>query len=137
MDLERLQQIESLYNDALALPAGDRSAFLNRVCGNDPGLRTELESLLACQPQADTYLDTPAFDEVARSLARDGAGVLVDRMLGRYQLLSLVGRGGMAEVYCAVDTRLNRLVAVKILPKYMSDSPNLLHQFEQEARAVA
>ena len=137
MDLERLQQIETLYNDALEVSPGERPAFLARACGNDLSLRRELESLLACQPRADTYLDTPAFDEVARSLARQGAGGLVDRRLGRYQLLSLVGRGGMAEVYCAVDTRLNRLVAVKILPEYMSNDPNLLHQFEQEARAVA
>jgi serine/threonine protein kinase len=58
-------------------------------------------------------------------------------MLGRYQLLSLVGRGGTAEVYCAVDTRLNRLVAVKVLPSFISGDQERVERFEQEARAVA
>jgi len=58
-------------------------------------------------------------------------------MLGRYQLLSLVGRGGTAEVYCAVDTRLNRLVAVKVLPAFISGDRERVERFEHEARAVA
>jgi eukaryotic-like serine/threonine-protein kinase len=137
MDPERLQQIESLYNEALSLSAAERAAFLDRTCGTDGALRNELESLLACEEQAENYLDKPAFEDMAQSLATEGAGVLVDRMLGRYQLLSLVGRGGMAEVYCAVDTRLNRLVAVKILPEYMAEDQERLHRFEQEARSIA
>jgi serine/threonine protein kinase len=52
-------------------------------------------------------------------------------------LLSLVGRGGTAEVYCAVDTRLNRLVAVKVLPAFISGDRERAARFEHEARAVA
>jgi serine/threonine protein kinase len=58
-------------------------------------------------------------------------------MLGRYQLLSLVGRGGTAAVYCAVDTRLNRLVAVKVLPAFIAGDRDRVERFEHEARAVA
>jgi serine/threonine protein kinase len=58
-------------------------------------------------------------------------------MLGRYQLLSLVGRGGMGDVYCAVDTHLNRLVAVKILPTYLAEDPARLQRFTEEARVIA
>jgi eukaryotic-like serine/threonine-protein kinase len=136
MDLERLQKIEALYNDALALPLSERAGFLNQTCGNDTGLRKEVESLLACEEQAETYMAKPAFEDMAHSMARDEKSVLVDRMLGRYHLLSLVGRGGMAEVYCAVDTRLNRLVAIKILPAYMAHEDEL-RRFEREARAIA
>jgi serine/threonine protein kinase len=58
-------------------------------------------------------------------------------MLGRYQLLSLVGRGGMGDVYCAVDSHLNRLVAVKVLQPYMADDLERSRRFEQEARSIA
>jgi serine/threonine protein kinase len=136
MNPDRMQRIETLYGETLALPEGERKVFLDRACGGDSELRHEIESLLAYQEQAETYMDRPAFHQVAQSLA-DGTGVLVDRMLGRYQLLSLVGRGGTAEVYCAVDTRLNRLVAVKVLPAFIASDGERLERFEHEARAVA
>jgi serine/threonine protein kinase len=134
---ERLDQLEILYNEALALPAAERPAFLDRVCGNDTGLRRELTSLLGYEQKAERYLNTSAMNDVAESLAKTSGNSLMSRMLGRYQLLSLVGRGGMGEVYCAVDTRLNRLVAVKILPLHLAGDPEWLHRFEREARAVA
>jgi serine/threonine protein kinase len=137
MSSDRLEQLETLYNEALALPPADRPAFLDRVCGGDTGLRRELTSLLGYEHEAESYLDTPAIQVVAGAMAENGAGLLIDRRLGRYQLLSLVGRGGMGEVYCAVDTRLNRLVAVKLLPSYLAADPERRYRFEQEARAVA
>jgi len=137
MTPESLEQIEIIYNDALALPPHERPAFLDRACGNDPNLRAEIESLLVCAQQASTCLDKPAIHFVAESLASEGAGVLVGKMLGRYQLLSLVGRGGMGDVYCAVDTHLNRLVAVKILPAYFAEDPARLPRFTEEARVIA
>src|SRR5262245_57946357 len=136
MNPEALQRIESVYNEALPLSPAERKAFLDRACGNDADLRNEVESLLACEKEAESYLDKPAFEDIAESLSKGGADILVDRMVGRYHLLSLVGRGGMAEVYCAVDTKLNRLVAVKILPAYMADT-DALQRFEREARAIA
>ena len=135
--MSRLRNIETIYNDALALQPGERAAFLDRVCGDDSDLRREVESLLAYAPQAETYMATPALQHAAESLALDGKGTLVARTLGRYQLLSLVGQGGMAEVYCGVDSRLNRLVAVKVLPAYMASDRERVQRFEQEARAVA
>jgi serine/threonine protein kinase len=136
MNPDRMQRIEALYGETLALPDGERKAFLDRACGDDGELKHEIESLLAYQRQAESYMDRPAFHQVAQSLA-DGTGVLVDRMLGRYQLLSLVGRGGTAAVYCAVDTRLNRLVAVKVLPAFIAGDRERVERFEHEARAVA
>jgi eukaryotic-like serine/threonine-protein kinase len=136
MNADRMHRIESLYGETLALPDRERKAFLDEVCGDDTELKQEIESLLAYQQQAETYMDRPAFHQVAQSLA-DGTGVLVDRMLGRYQLLSLVGRGGTAAVYCAVDTRLNRLVAVKVLPAIVGGDRERIERFEHEARAIA
>jgi serine/threonine protein kinase len=134
---ERLQQIQTIYNDALALSPTERTAFLDRTCAKDDDLRLEIESLLAYEQEAGTCLDKPAIHFTAESLAEEGAGLLVGRMLGRYQLLSLVGRGGMGDVYCAVDSQLNRLVAVKILPPYFANELERSQRFEQEARAIA
>jgi len=112
---ERLQQVQALYNDALAIEPKERAAFLDSACGGDSDLRREVESLLAYQDQAETWLDKPAYQVAAQSLADEGAGVLVDRMLGRYQLLSLVGRGGMGDVWRVDDLTLHTQVALKLL----------------------
>ena len=136
MSPERLQQIEALYNDALNLRSADRSAFLDHACGADSALRREVESLLEFE-RAETCLDKDAIEFAAESVAARGNDSLMGRMLGRYQLLSLVGRGGIGDVYCAVDSRLNRLVAVKILPPYMNESQEWLQRLTQEARTAA
>jgi serine/threonine protein kinase len=135
MSPDRLQQIETFYNDALALEPGDRPAFLDRVCAGDRDLRSELESLLSAG--ADSHLDKDALQLAAESLAHAQDSSLMGQVLGRYQLLSLVGRGGMGEVYCAVDSRLNRLVAIKVLPAYMRDNLEWVNRLNEEARAVA
>src|SRR5215831_5845955 len=57
--------------------------------------------------------------------------------LGPYEILSLLGAGGMGEVYRARDTRLDRNVAIKVLPERLSGDPKALERFEREAKAVA
>jgi len=74
--VSRLRNIETIYNDALALQPGERAPFLDRVCGDDSDLRREVESLLAYAPQAETYMATPALQQAAESLAQDGKGTL-------------------------------------------------------------
>ena len=131
MNRERLHQIQTLYDHVSELPVTERPGYLDEACAGDGDLRIEIESLLAFQSENDTCLDQPAIHLVAETLAEESAGLLVGRMLGRYQLLSLVGRGGMGDVYCAVDSRLNRLVAVKILPQYMTNDSERAKQLQQ------
>ena len=57
--------------------------------------------------------------------------------LGPYEVASLIGAGGMGEVYKARDTRLDRIVAIKVLPAHLADKPELRERFEREARAIA
>src|ERR1700694_3594465 len=57
--------------------------------------------------------------------------------LGPYEILAPLGAGGMGEVYRARDTRLDRTVAIKVLPEHLSQKPQLRERFEREARAVS
>src|SRR5260370_8283517 len=95
---ERLQQIQAIYNDALALPALERRTFIDHACANDDDLRLEIESLLACEQEAGTCLDKPALDFTAEVLAEEGAGLLVGRILGRVQLPPFLRPRGMAHL---------------------------------------
>src|SRR6202043_631765 len=63
--------------------------------------------------------------------------ILTGKRLGPYEILSAIGAGGMGEVYRAKDTRLNRIVAIKVLPAHLADSPELRERFEREARTIA
>ncbi len=57
--------------------------------------------------------------------------------LGSYEVTALIGQGGMGEVYKAKDTRLDRTVAIKVLPEHVASDPDLKQRFEREARTVA
>ena len=63
--------------------------------------------------------------------------IQIGQQLGPYEVVSLVGVGGQGEVYKARDTRLDRMVAIKILPAHLAERPDLRERFEGEARAVS
>ena len=86
--------------------------------------------------KADGFLDSPAIEAVARQVSEEPRS-LVGRQLGPYQILGLLGAGGMGEVYKARDTRLNRTVAIKVIPKHLAERKDLRQRFEREARAIA
>ena len=95
-----------------------------------------MESLLAYDQQAQQFLDRPAMQMAAEKLAGEPPS-LVGRKLGPYQIQVVLGAGGMGEVYKAKDTRLNRTVAIKVLPRLLSERADLRQRFEREARAIA
>jgi serine/threonine protein kinase len=133
-DRERWRRVELIYDEALARQGADRSRFLDAACGGDELLRREIESLLDADRDAGGFLEIPAADILERQA--DGCA-LVGRQLGPYRIESLLGAGGMGEVYVAQDTRLDRRVAVKVLPSHFADRPASRRRFEREARAIA
>ena len=128
MTPERWQEVQDVLEKALELAPSDRFAFLNRACSSDPSLRQEVETLLASRDDMrSSFLQAPS------SSITLAAGTKV----GDYEVKSLLGAGGMGEVYRARDARLGRDVAIKVLPSFLCTDSERLRRFEQEARAAA
>ena len=137
MTPERHQQIGQLYHAALELAPTERAAFLAQACAGDKSLRSEVESLLAVQAEADNFFAAPAMEIAAKSLAAEQAQVTRAERLGHYRIIAPLGAGGMGEVYLAQDQKLGRKLALKLLPAAFTASPDRLRRFEQEARAAS
>jgi len=137
MTAERHQQIGELYQAALEQPAHSRAAWLAVACAGDDELRREVEALLAYQPQAASFIEQPAWQMAADSLLDEQRGAVIGRRLAHYEVRSLLGAGGMGEVYLAEDTRLGRKVALKLLPAAFTADAGRVRRFEQEARAAS
>lgn len=130
MTSERWRQISDLFGEALEQPVSIRAEFLARKCGSDTALREEVEALLAANDDStDGFLDRPAVDLWAPA-AREG-----DR-IGRYHVRHLIGRGGMGEVYVADDTKLARIVALKLV-RPSTGEPSRAVRLLREARAAS
>ena len=131
------QQIEKLYHSALEHEPRQRQAFLREACAGDEALRREVESLLAHQAQAESFIEAPALEVAAKGMAQNQAPSLVGRQVGPYKIHSLLGVGGMGEVYLAQDPRLDRAIALKILPTELASDPARIQRFIREARAAS
>jgi len=131
MTPERWQQIKELLYQAQQLAPDARSAFLDRCCFADHALQKEVETLLASNHEAgSSFLENSPVQATQTAIA-PGA------RLGAYEVRSLLGAGGMGQVYRARDSKLGRDVALKVLPPEMATDPNRLKRFQREARAVA
>jgi serine/threonine-protein kinase len=129
------QRIAELVKSALELPPQDRASFLDRECSGDPAMRAEVESLLAHQEDASQFIEIPALHLAAKSFMREGA-FQAGQTIGDYEIISLIGSGGMGEVYLAEDGQLHRKVALKLVRRGM-DSKDIIRHFKREEHLLA
>ena len=134
--MERRQRVEVLFHEALALEPSARASFLEEACSGEPGLLEEVASLISAHEQSWSFIDSPlnyAKDQADDELSQ----TLIGTSIGRYQVVRLIKRSGMGEVYLARDTHLPREVALKLLPLMFTGDERRLRRFILEAEAAS
>jgi uncharacterized repeat protein (TIGR03803 family) len=158
MDAERWQRVEWLYHAALERKPARRTTFLEESCGLDQDLRREVEEMLALGERHESFLERPALEialggdgmttgqirlafeaALARKAGGSGGKFCLDpgARLGPYEVVKPAGAGGMGEIYSARDTRLGRVVALKVLTGRLTDQAGSRRRFEAEAQAIS
>src|SRR5438093_1623847 len=161
MSSEQYERVGEIYHAALELEPEARAGFLAEACGGEEELRREVESLLRAREQADGFIagkvagvvaemaakaktvigrigqDETVIGESAEMAYQQQHPSLVGQSVSHYRVLSLLGLGGMGEVYLAQDDSLGRKVALKLLPEVFTSDEERLRRFEREARLVS
>ncbi|HEU4768459.1 MAG TPA: protein kinase [Pyrinomonadaceae bacterium] len=137
MTPERWQQVKEIFDSAIKYRPEQRGVFLSQVCSGDEDLRSEVESLIESHEKEGSFIDEPAYFAAAKMLVNEPSELPSGFSIGNYEILSFISRGGMGEVYLAQDKRLNRKVALKLLPDTFTKDNDRLQRFEQEARAAS
>jgi len=141
MNPELWKQVDALLDAALELPPEKREQFVAEACDGNDELREEVLSLVKAQSKASGFMERSAMKVAAQILAQDSSlrnqASLVGQEIGTYKIESLLGVGGMGEVYLARDTKLNRRVALKILPSQFVADAERANRFEREAQALS
>ena len=142
MDRELWKQVDALLEQALEQPPEHREAFVVSAAQDNAVLRDEVLSLLKAQSQVAQFMERSAMKVAAQALADDSRlttviTTLVGQEIGNYQIEKLLGAGGMGEVYLARDSKLGRLVALKVLPLPFVVDGDRLSRFQREARALS
>lgn len=136
MKPERWQKIDALFVEALARPAESRETFLIDACNGDTTLHDEVRGLLASFDAAGSFLEQPVAETFGLETERFPS-LTAGQKLAHYEILSQIGVGGMGEVYLASDLKLDRQVAIKILPSQFTQDTVQVQRFEREAKAAS
>jgi hypothetical protein len=147
LDPARWPDADELLDRALALPSEERAAFLREAAGSDLELLATLQDVLAEAASGDAFLEPGGAlsgalgAEIAEATAADtgeaGQALEPGARIEQYEIAAIIGRGGMGEVYRARDTRLQRDVALKVLPDRLARDPERVARFRREARTLA
>jgi non-specific serine/threonine protein kinase/serine/threonine-protein kinase len=129
---DRGEHVAGLFEAAVSLDPEQRSAFLDRACGDDGSLKHEVEQLLRADAAAGSFLKEPAFE-----ISTVDDGHASQATVGPYALLEIIGQGGMGEVWLAEQRQpVRRRVAIKLI-KVGMDTKEVVARFESERQALA
>src|SRR6266436_2289629 len=132
-----MQRITDLFDEAMTRGAKERVAFLEEACEGDRDLRQQAERLVKSHEKSGDFLESSAFVVAPELLTDDRGGASVGELIGHYRIESLIGIGGMGEVYLARDERLGRKAALKLLPDSLTTDGTQLSRFKNEARSAS
>ena len=137
MNRNKWQQVKEILQSALERPPGEREQFLDDACAGDDSLRRRVETLLASSENIGSFMEQAAIGKVAEMFASSENQLKVGERFNHYEIIKQIGAGGMGEVYLAQDTKLDRRVALKLLPVEIATNQDRLRRFVQEAKAAS
>jgi eukaryotic-like serine/threonine-protein kinase len=134
---EQWEKVKEIYEAAIECSPVQRTVYVNRQTKDDV-VRAEVLRLLTESDSVGSFLSTPPFVD-RRNPRMEGHEQLAGGQLlsGRFRIVSFIAAGGMGEVYQAEDTRLDRTVALKFLPKQLAEDRSALERFRREAKAAS
>ena len=133
---QRWENLKEIFHGALELSPNERDSYLANACGDDPSLRAAVESLLVSHDETGNFVDAPAYKATAEMLTENHE-LKVGQVIAHYEIRSVLGEGGMGKVYLAQDAKLERKVALKILPTEFATNQEHMRRFTMEAKTAA
>jgi eukaryotic-like serine/threonine-protein kinase len=130
------ENLKEIFHAALNLSPNERDSYLENACDGNPSLRSAVESLIKSHDETGNFVDAPVYEAAAQMLARDHE-LKVGELIAHYEIRSVLGEGGMGKVYLAQDSKLERKVALKILPTEFAANQEHMRRFTMEAKTAA
>jgi serine/threonine protein kinase/Tfp pilus assembly protein PilF len=137
MEPGRWARITDIYHATIARPREERASFIGQECHGDESLRKQVEAMVKSHERSGDFIESPAFAIAPELLIDEQMFDLIGQSIGHYQIESLLGVGGMGEVYLARDERLGRKAALKLLPDSLTADETQLSRFKNEARSAS
>ena len=137
MEPGRWARITEIYHATIARPREERASFIGQECHGDESLRKQVEAMVKSHERSGDFIESPAFAIAPELLIDEQMFDLIGQSIGHYQIESLLGVGGMGEVYLARDERLGRKAALKLLPHSLTTDEAQLSRFKNEARSAS
>ncbi len=137
MTPERWKEINRIFRSAVVLDPSERDGYLDDACSDDRELRDQVKSLLEADDEADGFISGNAGADHPDLIEETETPDVPGKMIGHYEVISVIGRGGMGKVYLVHDPKLHRDVALKTFPSSMKGWDGLQKRFETEAKAAA
>src|SRR5213595_434913 len=137
MEPGRWGRITDIYHATIARPPEERASFLGEKCHGDASLRKQVEAMVKSHERSGDFIESPAVAVAPELVIDEPTGDLIGQSIGHYRIESLIGVGGMGEVYLARDDRLRRKLALKLLPEHLTADETQLSRFKTGARAAS